>query len=68
MPANLFDGLSDDEGDEEEEEGNDEDETEEEKKARIREFEKFVKENKGVSLTPEKTIKFLNSFFRKTLT
>lgn len=47
MPAALFDGLSDDEDDDDEEEGNEDDETEEEKDARIREFEKFVKENKG---------------------
>uniref|UniRef100_A0A1I7V4Y8 MYND-type domain-containing protein n=2 Tax=Caenorhabditis tropicalis TaxID=1561998 RepID=A0A1I7V4Y8_9PELO len=47
MPATLFDGLSDDEGDDDEEEANAEDETEEEKQARIREFERFVKDNKG---------------------
>ncbi|PIC42809.1 hypothetical protein B9Z55_009766 [Caenorhabditis nigoni] len=46
MPANLFDGISDDEDDDDEEDGNREDETEEEKKARMKEFEKFVKENR----------------------
>ena len=51
MPANLFDGISDDEEDDDnEEDGNDDDETEEEKKARIRDFEKFLKENKEVWL------------------
>ncbi|PIC37859.1 hypothetical protein B9Z55_010058 [Caenorhabditis nigoni] len=55
MPANLFDGISDDEDDDDEEEGNQEDETEEEKKARMKEFEKFVKENrdKNADMTKE---------------
>lgn len=48
VPGNLFEGISDDEDDDEEgDDGNEQDETEEEKEARLKEFEKFVKENKG---------------------
>uniref|UniRef100_A0A8R1HN38 MYND-type domain-containing protein n=1 Tax=Caenorhabditis japonica TaxID=281687 RepID=A0A8R1HN38_CAEJA len=55
MPGNLFDGLSDDEGDDDDEENGEDDETEEEKNKRIKEFEKFVEKNKGknVDMTKE---------------
>ncbi|EGT52227.1 CBN-PDCD-2 protein [Caenorhabditis brenneri] len=47
MPGGLFDGMSDDEDDNEEDGADVDDEPEEEKAARLKEFEKFVKENKG---------------------
>ncbi|CAI5444361.1 unnamed protein product [Caenorhabditis angaria] len=53
VPSNLFDGISDDEEDEEGEDSDDE--TEEDRQARMKEFNKFVQQNKdkNVDLTKE---------------